>query len=525
MGAQQSKSSPETAAYEKAVLERLRSLKLEDEFVHVESEKGALFNGGISREPDQLAVETTQSWQSKLLADPKNRLALSALSSANPQHVLASRSTKIADQQVFNVRIPFEGAPITNQRSSGRCWLFASTNVFRIALMKKYNLDSFELSQAYLFFWDKLEKSNYFLENIIDTADQALDERLVQTLLADPVSDGGQWDMVYNLVDKYGLVPQALYPDSWNAMSSGTINTIIVAKLREYAVILRDMINGNGSSSGSSSSSSSSNSEPRASAATTLSAAKDKMMREIHLILTLTLGPPPSATEPFTWDFLDKDGRARTVASTPQRFARDIGSPEFRVASAAAIASMVSLVHDPRHAPLSLLTVDRLGNVVGGRGVAYINVDMATLKQACVAMLRAGLPVFFGSDVGKYSERASGVMDLDLYDYALGFNVGLYGPRLDKAARLRVGESAMTHAMVLTGAHVDGQGNAARWRVQNSWGAEPGEQGWFVMSDAWMDQFVYQAVVDPRFLAKKVRDVLNKEPVVLPLWDPMGSLA
>lgn len=443
---------------------------------------------------------------------PSYRLALSALSSANPQHVLASRSTKIADQQVFNVRIPFEGAPITNQRSSGRCWLFASTNVFRVALMQKYNLESFELSQAYLFFWDKLEKANYFLENVAGTADRPLDDRLVQTLLADPVSDGGQWDMVYNLVDKYGLVPQALYPDSWNAMSSGTINTIIVAKLREYAVILRDMINGDGS-------------EAKAATAASLSAAKDKMMREVHLILTLTLGPPPSATAEFTWEFTDKDGRARAVTSSPRQFARDIGSPSFRIASASAIASMVSLVHDPRHEPLNLLTVDRLGNVVGGRGVAYINVDMATLKQACVAMLRAGLPVFFGSDVGKYSERASGVMDLGLYDYELGFDVGLYGARLDKAARLRVGESAMTHAMVLTAVHVDAEGNTVRWRVQNSWGTEPGDKGWFVMSDAWMDQFVYQAVVDPRFLAKKVRDVLTKEPIVLPLWDPMGSLA
>ncbi|KAI1764925.1 peptidase C1B, bleomycin hydrolase [Hypoxylon sp. FL1150] len=511
MGAQQSKSSPESAAYEKAVLDRVRSLKLEDEFVLVGSEKEDLFNGGIAREPDQLAIETTQNWQSKLLADPKNRLALSALSSANPNQVLASRATKIADQQVFNVKIPFEGAPITNQRSSGRCWLFASTNVFRVALMKKYNLDSFELSQAYLFFWDKLEKSNYFLENIIDTADQPLDERLVQRLLADPVSDGGQWDMVYNLVDKYGLVPQALYPDSWNAMSSGTINAIVVAKLREYAMILRDLVNGGGGAPGDAT-------------AASLSAAKAKMVREIHLILTLTLGPPPGATAKFEWNFLDKDGRARAVTSTPHRFARDIGSPEFRITSAA-IAGMVSLVHDPRHASLSLMTVDRLGNVVGGRGITYINVEMATLKQACVSMLRAGLPVFFGSDVGKYSERASGVMDLDLYDYELGFNVGLYGPKLDKAARLRVGESAMTHAMVLTAVHVDADGNTVRWRVQNSWGPEQGAKGWFVMSDGWMDQFVYQAVVDPRFLAKKVRDVLGKEPVVLPLWDPMGALA
>ncbi|KAI0379104.1 peptidase C1B, bleomycin hydrolase [Hypomontagnella monticulosa] len=505
MGAQQSKSSPQAVAHEKAILDRLQSLKLGDDFVHVENEKGSLFKGGISRQPQKLAVDLMYDWQSKVLADPKNRLALSAFTSANPRDILASRSAKIAEQQVFNIRIPFEGAPITNQRSSGRCWLFASTNIFRIALMKKYNLESFELSQAYLFFWDKLEKSNYFLENIIDTADEPLDERLVQRLLADPISDGGQWDMVYNLVEKYGLVPQTLYPDSWNAMTSSTINYLIVAKLREYAMVLRRLANSASTTS------------------TTLSSAKEKMMQEIHLILTLTLGPPPSTTEDFEWNFLDKDGRARTVTSDPLRFAKDIASQEFRITNAA-IASMVSLVHDPRHEPLSLLTVDRLGNIVGGRGITYINVDIATLKQACIAMLKAGLPVFFGSDVGKYSERGSGVMDLDIFDFRLGFNVDLYGS-LDKAARLRVGESAMTHAMVLTAVHVDADGKSVRWRVQNSWGTDIGSDGWFVMSDRWMDEFVYQAVVDPKFLSRKVRDVLTQDPIVLPLWDPMGALA
>lgn len=443
------------------------------------------------------------------------RLALSALSTANPKDVLMSRAAKIADQQVFNVRIPFEGAPITNQRSSGRCWLFASTNVFRVALMQKYGLDSFELSQAYLFFWDKLEKANYFLENIIDTTGEDLDSRLVQRLLADPVSDGGQWDMVYNLVEKYGLVPQALYPDSWNAMSSSTINYVVVGKLREYALVLRNIIQ---------------NKQGSARTVAILKATKERMMREIHAILTLTLGPPPANTKAFEWEFLDKTGQAHTVRKTPLEFAQDIvatvPSSGYRISNDA-IKDMVSLVHDPRHEPLSLMTVDRLGNIVGGRGITYINVDMGILKQACVRMLKAGLPVFFGSDVGKFSDRLAGIMDLGLIDYGLGFNVNMYAARaMGKAGRLRVGESAMTHAMVLTAVHVDEKtGNCVRWRVQNSWGTESGDKGWFVMSDEWMDQFVYQAVVDPRFLSKEVRDVLKKEPILLPLWDPMGALA
>ncbi|KAI0399510.1 peptidase C1-like family protein [Xylaria palmicola] len=516
MGAQQSKPSPES---EKAALNRLRALQLdqrdvEDDFVHVDDEKVA-FDGKLHRSPERLGIQLTQSWQTKLLEDPKNRLALSALSGTNPKKVLMSRAAKIADQHVFNVRIPFEGAPITNQRSSGRCWLFASTNVFRVALMQRYGLDAFELSQAYLFFWDKLEKANYFLESVIDTAGEDLDGRLVQRLLADPASDGGQWDMVYNLVDKYGLVPQALYPDSWNAMSSGTVNYVVVGKLREYALVLRDIVASRPASDRT---------------VATLKATKERMMREMHAVLTLTLGPPPASDEVFEWDFLDKNGQAHTVRKTPLEFARDIAATVpgsgLRLSSDA-IRAMVSLVHDPRHPPLSLMTVDRLGNVVGGRGVTYINVDMPVLKWACVRMLRAGLPVFFGSDVGKFSDRVTGVMDTGLIDYGLGLGVAMYAAdAMGKAGRLRVGESAMTHAMVLTAVHVDETtGATVRWRVQNSWGEDSGDKGWFVMSDDWMDQFVYQAVVDPRFLSREVRDVLKKDPIVLPLWDPMGALA
>ncbi|KAI0097010.1 peptidase C1-like family protein [Nemania sp. FL0031] len=518
MGAQQSKASHEDR---EAILERLRALQLEqidaeDDFVCVENEKIA-FNSKLHHVPAELGIQLTSEWQTKLLEDPKNRLALSALSTANPKEVLMSRAAKIADQQVFNIRIPFEGAPITNQRSSGRCWLFASTNVFRVALMQKYGLDSFELSQAYLFFWDKLEKANYFLENIIDTAGEDLDGRLVQRLLADPVSDGGQWDMVYNLIEKYGLVPQVLYPDSWNAMSSSTINYVVVGKLREYALVLRNIIQ---------------NKQGSARTAAILKATKEKMMREIHAILILTLGPPPANNEVFTWDFLDKDGKSCTVRKTPLQFAQDIATTvpgaggAYRITNDA-IKSMVSLVHDPRHEPLSLMTVHRLGNIVGGRGITYINVEMGVLKKACVAMLKAGLPVFFGSDVGKFSDRLAGIMDLNLIDYDLGFNIDMYAAgAMDKAGRLRVGESAMTHAMVLTAVHIDPKtGGSVRWRVQNSWGTESGDKGWFVMSDEWMDQFVYQAVVDPRLLSRQVRDVLEKEAIVLPLWDPMGALA
>ncbi|KAG8671616.1 bleomycin hydrolase [Fusarium poae] len=504
MGAQSSKPT----LHEKAVLDRLLSLQIQDdeEFVEISSDPEKALMGSLVRDAQGLSVHVLQSWQASILKDPKNKLALIALSSTNPRQVLTSLATEIADQQVFNVKIPFEGDPITNQRSSGRCWLFASTNVFRVALMKRYNLESFELSQQYLFYWDKLEKSNWFLEQVIDTAGEDLEGRLVQNLLGDIVSDGGQWDMVYNLVEKYGLVPQTLYPDTWNAQSSGILNNVIKTKLREFALKLRGLINSqNGVSS------------------TTLSSAKDKMMREISLIMTLLLGPPPSPEDAFTWQYNDKNGKAHEVKSTPKEFAKNIYSSEFRITSTT-IDSMISLVHDPRHEPLNLLSVSRLGNIVGGRGVSYVNVDIDTLKKVCIKMLKAGIPIFFGSDVGKFSDSKSGIMDLNLFNYELGFNTTLLG--MSKAQRLATKESQMTHAMVLTAVHLDEEtGEPVRWRVQNSWGTAAGDKGWFVMSDAWLDEFVYQAVVDPRFCSKEVKDVLKKEAIVLPPWDPMGALA
>ncbi|EFX02089.1 bleomycin hydrolase [Grosmannia clavigera kw1407] len=523
MGANQSKPSTESALSEKMSIEY--QCTMESSSQDEGREAGYVFvdhrTSGSTRKAEGLSLSQVSGWQSEVLASAKNRLALTALSAAEPKKVLLTREAAMADQHVFSLQIPFEGGPVTNQGSSGRCWLFAATNVFRVALMQKYELAGFELSQAYLFFWDKLEKSNWFLEQVLDTATLDLDGRVVQTLLAAPVSDGGQWDMVRNLVAKYGIVPQALYPDSFSAAASQTLNQVVATRLRAGALELRQLARDSQISLSAYSSAS-----PSASSA--LAAAKDRILRDIHTVLTLTLGPPPAATAEFTWSFVDRRGRARRVRASPLAFAADIYSSStgpLRISSAA-IDRMVSLVHDPRHPPLSLLTVDRLGNVVGpgARGITYVNVSMSTLKAGCIAMLRAGLPVFFGCDVGKFSDRDAGLLDLALYDYQLGLGLDLLAA--DKAARLRSGESAMTHAMVLTAVHIDPESHQpVRWRVQNSWGEAPGARGWFLMTDAWMDEFVYQAVVDPRFLPRDVTDVLKKDPIVLPLWDPMGALA
>lgn len=296
--------------------------------------------------------------------------------------------------------------------------------------------------------------------------------------------------MIVALVEKYGIVPQTLYPDSWNAQNSASMDRILTTKLREDGVRLRAL---------------------KSSSTDKIIAAKAQMMQEVVRVLTLCLGPPPSAAEKFTWEFYDSAQKLKSVTMTPIQFAETTHVKRF-----------VSLVNDPRNAYERLLTVDHLGNIWDGRPITYVNVQQRVLRDACVAMLKKGLPIFFGSDVGKYSDSSKGIMDTELIDYELGFDIRL---GMSKAERLLTGESAMTHAMVLTAVHLDADGRPVRWRVQNSWSETAGTDGYFVMSDTWMDEFVYQAVVDPSLLSKSVRDVLLQKPKVLPLWDPMGALA
>ncbi|KAF2433370.1 bleomycin hydrolase-like protein [Tothia fuscella] len=417
-----------------------------------------------------VSLSKTSSWIEAVLQDPKNRLAFSALSSTNPRTILEKPSAILKDTQTTNVKIPFEGSPVTNQRSSGRCWIFASTN------------------------------------SIIETADEEVDSRLINTLMASPVGDGGQWDMVSNLVQKYGLVPQPLYPDSWNAMNSSVMDSLLTTKLREDGLRLRELAASHSRT-----------------ASTSITQEKEKMMQDIVRILALTLGPPPGATDKFTWEYCNKDGKFKTLSVTPLEFAGGLNDTHgLRACGGTDVQNLFSLVNDARNKYNTHLTVDHLGNVWGGRPTTYTNIDTTTMKTACIAMLKKGWPIFFGSDVGKYSDSAKGIMDTDLIDYELGFNVKL---GMTEAQRLLTNESAMTHAMVLTAVHLDEEGRSDRWRVENSWSETAGTKGCFVMSDEWFDEFCYQAVVDPTVVSKEINDILEQKPKVLPVWDPLGALA
>lgn len=386
------------------------------------------------------------------------------------------------------------GGPITNQKQSGRCWLFAGLNLLRVPVMARLGLETFELSQAYQMFWDKLEKSNYFLESILESLDEPLDGRLVTWLLDHPLQDGGQWDMFVNLVAKYGVVPKWVMPETFHSSQSRRMNQVLTAKLRQSAARLRELAEGGAS--------------PAA-----LRDAKEQVLRQVYGALVTFLGEPPAR---FDFECRGKNGEFhRDGGMTPQAFYRkyvDIDLDQY-----------VSLINAPTaDKPYGrTFTVRYLGNVRGGRDVLYLNVAPDALRQATLDQLLAGEVVWFGCDVGKMQDRDAGIMAEDLFGYGpvLGMPLGM-----TKAQRLDYGESQMTHAMVFTGVNlVDGRPN--RWRVENSWGTEHGDKGFFVMGDDWFDEYMYQVVIHRRHLPQELLAALDQPPIELDPWDPMGSLA
>jgi bleomycin hydrolase len=381
---------------------------------------------------------------------------------------------------------------VTNQERSGRCWLFAGLNLLRVGVMRKTGLKEFEFSQNHAMFWDKIERANYFLEAMVETAGRDVDDRTVAFLLETVASDGGQWNMFAALVAKHGLVPKGYMPETQSSSNTARMNSVLQYQLRQGARAVR------------------------AAAAESLDAAravKADILQVIYRVLCIHLGTPP---ESFDWQWTDKDKQFhRDGVLTPQEFAaKYVELP---------LAEYVCLVHDPR--PTSptgrTFTVEYLGNVIGAPPVTYLNVDMSVIKDIGARTIQGGEPVWFGCDVGKMMSNDYAIWDAGLYDLP-----SLYDAQfdLDKAARLAYHETQMTHAMLFTGVDVL-DGVTRRWRVENSWGAERGKDGFYTMNDSWFDQYVFEIAARRDALSAELQQALDSEPIVLPAWDPMGALA
>ncbi len=395
-------------------------------------------------------------------------------------------------QFFFNHDIKTMGA--TNQMGSGRCWLFAATNVLREIIAKKLNVENFELSQSWLAFWDKFERVNYYIESVIDTAGEAYNSRLVDNIVGTGVHDGGQWDMFVNIVKKYGVLPKVCYPETQQSSNTGNVNKHINLYLRAKTPLLRKYANDGDTAA--------------------LDALRTEMLGKVYSFLCACYDVPPTE---FDFEYQDKDKKVIVEKGlTPLSF--------FEKYVGDYLDNYVSIIHAPTSdKPFGrTYTVKFLGNVVGGGKVCYLNVPMDDFKKMVIDQIKDDEIVWFGSDCGKYNDGSKACWDIEQYneEAITGLDVGM-----TKADMLDYHVSQMNHAMCITGVNIDEEtGKSNRWKIENSWGSGGAHAGYHMASDAWFDNYVYQAVVNRKYLGDYAA-ALDGDPIELEPWDPMGSLA
>lgn len=441
----------------------------------------------------RLSIDKINEYEKEFLEDKRNIVAMNAATYNGVQKV--ARDVNALKDEPFAFNVDIKNGDVTNQKKSGRCWMFASMNVLRNIVIKKFNLENFELSQSYTLFWDKLERCNYYMEAVIEKANEPLEDRVMDYLMTDLLSDGGQWDMFVNIVKKYGLVPKYAYPESQTSSATVQLNKYLCKIMRKYTTELREKVQNEGVEKARE--------------------LKEEVLKDVYNVLTSTLGEIP---EKFDVVLHDKDGKLIEDKGMDAHsfFDKYIGAD---------IDDYVSLINSPTEdKPFNkTYTIKYLGNIVEGRIVKHLNLPIEELKKAAVKQLKDGYPVWFGCDVGRSSivEDERAILDTKAVDYETLFNVDL---KLSKEDALDYGYSMMTHAMTFTGVQMDGN-EALRFKVENSWGEKFGYKGHFVMTSDWFDQYVYQVVVNKKYLTEKSRKDYEKEPKELKPWDPMGSLA
>ncbi|WP_125982007.1 C1 family peptidase [Loigolactobacillus iwatensis] len=401
----------------------------------------------------------------------------------------ASEDTAVKAKLNRAFSLELDTGTVSNQKKSGRCWLFSTLNTIRHDVAKQINLKDFEFSENYLSFWDRFEKANAFYEHILATAIEPADSRIVTWLLEMPDDDGGQWDNAAALIKKYGAVPKAVMPETFNSENTAEFSQVLGLKLRHDAVNLRRLVQ---------------NEAP----ASKITQTKQKMLSEVYRMCTYTFGEVPAT---FTFTYRDDNKKYhRENDLTPQLFAqkyitRDLGD-------------YVVLINSPDKPVNRLYTLPMEDNVIGGQHVTFLNVDLATFKALTIQQLKAGETIWFGNDVLQQMNRQEGLLDSKLYKRAELFGIDL---SLSKADRLTYREAVVSHAMTLTGVDlVDDQ--PTKWKVENSWGDKNGEKGYFVMSDDWFDNFVYHTVINKKFLTPAQQKMLTVTPTELTPWDSMA---
>ncbi len=380
---------------------------------------------------------------------------------------------------------------ITNQKSSGRCWMFSGFNVLRSDYTQKHDSIQLELSQAYLFFYDQLEKANLMLQGAIDTGKKPIDDQRVQFFFHHPINDGGTFCGVADLVDKYGLVPAEVMPESYSSDNTSIARMLISSKLREFGLQLRDMVE-------------------KGKSASAINKAKTRMLSQIYHMLQLTIGEPP---QKFTYAFKNKDGRSLTAAKeyTPMSFAQEVVGKPLN-------GTFIMVMNDPRRPYNKVYEVEYDRHTYDGHNWRYVNLSMDDIERMAISALKHGQKLYSSYDVGKMLDRKRGYADTENFDYGSLFDT-VFG--MDKAQRISTFDSGSTHAMTLTAVDLDAQGKAVKWKVENSWGADWGQKGCLIMTDRWFREYMFRLVLPMRFVPQNIRDIAKQTPVMVMPEDPL----
>lgn len=432
-------------------------------------------NGGISAE---MLTEIRKGYEGTA-SDKAIRNALNA----DAINVLATNAGNMAMIDThFSDEVKTKGR--TNQKSSGRCWLFTGLNVLRSRMIDKYDLGTFTFSQNYVFFYDQLEKANLFLQGVIDTKGLSFDDRKVDWLFRNPIGDGGQFTGVSNLIMKYGVVPSEVMPETYCANNTSQMRTQIATKLREDGLKLRDA------------------------SAKDCPAMKTEMLKEIYRMLVLCLGEPPVE---FEWIRYDSKGNfVSTMTYTPKSFYQEYVGADLE-------NNYIMVMNDPTREYGKVYEIDYDRHVYDGQNWLYVNLPVERIKEMAIASIKDNTAMYFSCDVAKFMDRQKGTLDLNNFDYGSLF--GTTFP-MDKRQRVQTHASGSSHAMTLIAVDIK-DGRPVKWMVENSWGADSGYKGNLIMTDEWFDNYMFRLVLEKKYVPSDVMNMLNQKPTLLPAWDPM----
>ena len=387
----------------------------------------------------------------------------------------------------FKYKVPVKG--ITDQKRSGRCWMFTSMNVLRPAVMEKFQVGAFDFSHNYNYFWDIFEKSNLFLENAIATADHRMTDRDVEFFFKAPVNDGGVWNLFYNIAEKYGVVPQEVMPETAHSNNTAYLCAVVNERLRAGGYALRELV-------------------AQGADKKQVAQAKRDVLKDVYRVLALCLGEPPAQ---FEWRYETTDGKIETLKTTPMDFYKSIIPENYDP------QSYIMVMNDPTRDYYKVYEIQNYRNAYEGVNWVYLNLPNEDIKKAAMASIKAGEAMYASCDVAQYNS-AEGIADPKMYDYGSLFGIDL---AMDKKARILTRQSASAHAMTLMAVDTDENDVPLKWQFENSWGATAGHNGYFTFTDSWFDEYMFRFVINKRFLDEKALKAAQSEPVQLPAWDYM----